>query len=76
MTCERCNDIHIGQITGKVLVPCMCGCHITNSNKTDSNKTGLIVPANYEQCTCGQTPQCKIHKPYNYTWLLRGEPLS
>lgn len=33
MSCERCNDIHIGQITGKNLTPCNCVCHIQSNHR-------------------------------------------
>lgn len=33
MTCDRCNDIHIGQRNGKILHSCNCQCHIKPENR-------------------------------------------
>ena len=33
MTCERCSDIHIGQLKGLNKNPCTCNCHVNIPNK-------------------------------------------
>ncbi len=53
MTCDRCSDIHQGQLLGQVSKPCECDCH--NCSGSGTNPFTPQIPPFYPLTN---TPLC------------------
>lgn len=45
MTCDRCNDIHCGQLNGNSNKSCQCGCHDKTKSITSFESKSIAQPS-------------------------------
>lgn len=53
MSCERCSDIHQGQILGSNTKPCECDCHDSNTWTTTDTTGDFLLNTNFSCTTDG-----------------------
>ena len=47
MTCDRCYDIHLGQLNGTNCNSCQCDCHLVSDGGTTTSDYRWLIP-NFE----------------------------